>query len=103
MFANVSVPVLPVGIRPPATSFGGVGIETASEQPIVSVTWWIHLSCTAQLDRGPVHAGVGDRPAERTGDAAVSGVSGWPTPSTASVAPTVTVSHGRTRPAAASR
>ena len=39
------MPIFSDWIRPLATIFSSVGIETVSTRPIVSVMFWIHISC----------------------------------------------------------
>jgi hypothetical protein len=55
------VPIFSAGIRPLATIFSRVGMDTVSTRPIVRVMFWIHISCIgspAASDLWPRHPAI---------------------------------------------
>jgi hypothetical protein len=70
------VPIFSAGIRPLATIFSRVGMDTVSTRPIVRVMFWIHISCIGRETGTPCTPMLAMVPPGRTRDAAVSRVSG---------------------------
>ena len=73
---NEWVPIFSAGIRPLATIFSKVGMDTVSTRPMVRVTFWIHMSCMGSETGAPCTPMLAMVPPGRTRAAAVSRVSG---------------------------
>jgi len=68
--------IFSAGMRPLATIFSSVGMDTVSTRPMVRVTFWIHMSCMGSETGTPYTPTLAMAPLGRTRDAAVSSVSG---------------------------